>query len=73
VAPINLPLADIVRQTVLLLDSPYATHPYTLVVSIFLLILPPSALLAKYYLGERMKKNQMGEVYGTYGEEKRCI
>ena len=71
-APINLPLADIVRQTVLLLDSPYAAHPFTLV-SIFLLILPPSALLAKYYFGERMKKNKMGGLCGTYGEEKRCI
>ena len=72
-APINLPLADIVTQTVLLLDSPYAARPYTLIVSVFLLILPPSALLAKYYFGERMKKNKMGGVCGTYGEEKRCI
>ena len=30
--------SDIARQTVLLLDSPYATHPYTLLLSIFLLL-----------------------------------
>jgi hypothetical protein len=27
-------------------------------------------LLSKYYLGNKIKKNEMGETYGTYGDRR---
>jgi hypothetical protein len=32
-----------------------------------------SVLRTKYYLGDRIKKNEMGGACGTYGGEERCI
>jgi hypothetical protein len=29
--------------------------------------------LTKYYLGDQIEKNEMGEAYSTYGGHKRCI
>jgi hypothetical protein len=29
-------------------------------------------LLAKYYSGDKIKKNEMGWAWGTYGGEERC-
>jgi hypothetical protein len=30
------------------------------------------ALLAKYYLGDKIKKNEIGGTYSMYGREERC-
>jgi hypothetical protein len=32
-----------------------------------------SLLLTKYYSGDQMKKNEMGEACGMYGVKERCI